>query len=119
MESASAIFWKVGQYLEGEIDLEALEDWLVPLLPVFLSLPDDSTAAQLVGVIELGRAEMSNEIIDEDELRESIQSFLASLDTIHTFVGGLQTTSGNSTTIVREADFVSIDDEPHVTVVRR
>ena len=119
MEPASAIFWKASQYLKGELDLEALEDWLVPLLPLFLSLPDDSTAAQLVGVIELGRAEMSSGIIDEDELKESIRSFLASLDTIHTYIGGLQTASGSSNTMVSEASFASIDEEPHVTVVRR
>ena len=119
MDSESDIFSKTSQYLKGEIALEALEDWLIPRLPLFLSLPDDDVVSQLVGTIELGRAEMSNEIIDENQLRESVQAFLASVETIHVRFGGFQTASGSSNEVVTGTGFLPIGEEPHVTVVHR
>jgi hypothetical protein len=63
------------QYIRCEITIEQLEDWLVPRLPVFLRLPHSSDS-DVVAAIELGLAEMSDEIRNEAEFREFLSDVL-------------------------------------------
>jgi hypothetical protein len=63
------------QYINCEITIEQLEDWLVPRLPVFLRLPHSSDS-DVVAAIELGLAEMSDEIRNEAEFREFLSDVL-------------------------------------------
>jgi hypothetical protein len=60
---------KVLQYVNYEISLEQLEDWLVPRLPAFLVF-SDSSDSDVVAAIELSLAEISDGIRTEDELRD-------------------------------------------------
>lgn len=96
MDSWPDIFAKADQYLKGSISLEELEDWFIPLLPLFFSLPDGDSSAELSAIIEMGRAELSSEIIDEDELKRMIQSFLRSLTTVHVENASQRTGSGST-----------------------
>ncbi len=57
------------QYLEGRIALEDLEDWLVPRLPSFLTFAP-SADAQVAGAVELGLAEINDDLITEEQFRE-------------------------------------------------
>jgi hypothetical protein len=60
------------QFIDSKITIKQLEEWLVPRLPVFLKFPDSSDA-NVVAAIELGLAEISDEIRTEDELRKLFQ----------------------------------------------
>ena len=63
------VFSRVTDYIERRITLQELESWLVPMLPVYLANPD-SAAAELVGAIELGLAELSAGILSERSVRK-------------------------------------------------
>ncbi len=67
---------KVLQYVNAEITLEELEDWLVPRLPEYLTF-QPSTDAEVAGAIELGLAELSDCLITEDDLRRSLAHMLS------------------------------------------
>ena len=68
MSTSIDIFAKVTSYLEHRITLRELESWLVPMLPIYLLNPD-SAAANLVGLIELGLAEIQAGIRSEKSLK--------------------------------------------------
>lgn len=57
------------RYINNEIDIEQLKDWLVPRLPIFLSSLD-TPDANVADAIELGLAEMRDGIRTEDEVRQ-------------------------------------------------
>ena len=64
--------WQVAnQFIESQISVEELEDWLVPRLPAIMQSPD-SADADVAATIELGLAEMSHDIINEAQLRAEI-----------------------------------------------
>jgi len=81
MNLTSEIFGKVFQYLDGKINVEDIEDWLVPHLYEFLTLPPCS-ASELAGVIELGLAEMSSGRCSEDDFRSLLKEYIREHDTI-------------------------------------
>jgi len=66
---------KVLKYVNNEIDIEQLNDWLVPRLPNFLSSLDTPDAI-VADAIELGLAEMSDGIRTEDEFRSLLQDVI-------------------------------------------
>ena len=66
---------KVLQYIDSSITLEQLEDWLVPRLPIFLR-KSEAADADVVAAIELGLAEISNEIRTELEFRSLLTKAL-------------------------------------------
>jgi len=74
MLSAELII-KVYCYLHGEIALEDFERWLVPRLPLLLSLPS-SLMSDLVATIELGLAEMSSGALSEEAFRGELKEFM-------------------------------------------
>ena len=81
MDITSEIFVKVYQYLNREIGLEELEDWIVPRSVLLLGLPH-CTAYELAGEIDLGLAEMSSGQRTEDEFRALLREFVKSCDFI-------------------------------------
>jgi hypothetical protein len=81
MDLTSEIFRKVFQYLNGKIGVEDIEDWLVPHLYEFLTLPHCS-ASELAGVIELGLAEMSTSQCSEDDFCALLQKYIREHNTV-------------------------------------
>lgn len=81
MDLTSEIFRKVFQYLDSKIDVEDIEDWLVPHLYEFLTLPPCS-ASELAGVIELGLAEMSSGQCAEEDFRSLLKKYVVDHNTI-------------------------------------
>jgi hypothetical protein len=57
---------KVIRYLQDEIEIEQLEEWLAPRLSDFFQIPDSSDA-RVVSTIELGLAEMGDGILSLEE----------------------------------------------------
>lgn len=66
---------KVYSYLRGETTLENFEGWLVPRLPLLLSLPR-SLISDLVATIELGLAEMSSGALSEETFQGKLKKFM-------------------------------------------
>lgn len=60
------------RYLDNQITYNDLGDWLVPREPWFLRDPI-SDDADIVGVIELGLAEMGSDIRSEEEFRDFLR----------------------------------------------
>jgi len=81
MSLTAEIFSKVFHYLDGKINVEDIEDWLVPHLYEFLTLPPCS-ASELAGIIELGLAEMSNGQCTEEDFRSLLKKYVLEHNTI-------------------------------------
>lgn len=81
MNLTSEIFRKVFQYLDGKINVEDIEDWLVPHLYELLTLPPCG-ASELAGVIELGLAEMSSGQRSEDDFHSQLKKYIREHSTI-------------------------------------
>lgn len=64
----------VDAYLERNISLEQLEEWLVPRLPFFFK-PPYSSASELATEIEMGLAEIGDKTLTEKEFRTSLRDF--------------------------------------------
>ncbi len=118
MDSWPDIFAKADQYVRGTISFDDLEDWFIPLLPDFFSRADGDSSAELAAVIEMGRAELSSEIIDEQEFKQMIQSFLSSLETVRIETASLRTGSGSVNAAVMTIGSSESSQEFHATVVR-
>ena len=71
----------VDRYLQKNITVEELEDWIVARFQLFFSLPPSSTSEFVAG-IELGLAEMSNGSRTEEEFRNMLRELLRQVDTI-------------------------------------
>ena len=77
MSTSIEVFAKVQDYVDRRITLHELESWLVNRLPIYLSNPK-TAAAELVGVIELGLAEIQAGIRSERSLRKLLGLQVAS-----------------------------------------
>lgn len=86
---------QVQKYIESEINYSQLEEWFVPRLPVYLSAPN-SANADVVAVIELGLAELSAGLCNEEELRKNLSQALREHSTTVRLVF-VSSTSSNST----------------------
>ena len=73
MSTSIEVFAKVQDYVDRHITLHELESWLVNRLPAYLSNPN-SAVAELVGVIELGLAEIQARIRSERSFRKVLRS---------------------------------------------
>lgn len=71
MTITSEIYRNTIRYLNNEIQLSDLENWIVPNLDKLLLLPE-GPERDLAGEIELGLAEMINGHLDEHEFRETL-----------------------------------------------
>lgn len=67
---------QVIRYIDNEISLHDLEEWLVPRMHRFIQNPD-SDDADLIAEIELQLAEYSDGLRDEGQVRQEMKSFLA------------------------------------------
>ncbi len=94
VNSSLDIFKVTYRYLEGSLTLDAVQEWLVPRLGIFLVDPR-STPSQLAGLLELGFADIAAGEADEEELRALIGDFLRENETIE-LASVLRTASGNA-----------------------
>ena len=74
--SSSEFINMVYSYLDQEITVEDLEDWLIPQLPFLLSLPK-SSLFDLVATIELGLAEMNSGALSEEAFRDMLKDSIS------------------------------------------
>ena len=103
----SEIFYKAYQYLNGEISLSKLEDWVESRFGLFVALPQ-GPARDLYGAIELGLAEMSIGHRSEDEFRALVREFIKSLDFIFHCPFEPQPNVTDSTAALQISEWVSI-----------
>ena len=73
---SSDLMDQITQYLNNQITINDLEDWLVPREPWLLRDPI-SDDADIVGVIELGLAEMGSGIRSEEEFRDFLRNSIS------------------------------------------
>ena len=59
------------QFINKEISVHELEEWIVPRIHIFM-VPAESDNADLVATIELGLAEIGEGIIEVDDLRRTL-----------------------------------------------
>lgn len=71
----------VYEFLEDRITLDELEDWVATRFPELFRIPQ-SPAAKLAATIELGLAEMSDSLIDEDDFRSELRNAVQQYTTI-------------------------------------
>lgn len=95
---------QIARYLNNQIDLAQLEDWLAPRLAGY-AFDSESADAQMVAAIELGLAEMTDEILAEPAFRESLAQQFAEATTntktyFHPANQTVQTSSANATSRV-------------------
>jgi len=62
-------------YLDNKISLQDLEDWIVPNAPELIHNPND---ADLIAEIELQLAEFSDNLRDEEQIRQSLRIAISS-----------------------------------------
>lgn len=115
MDSTSEIFRKVFQYLDGKIDVEDIEDWLVPHLYEFLTLLPCS-ASELAGVIELGLAEMSSGQCAEEDFRSLLKKYVLEHNTITIDVRPPELVCTSSSANTTQIVFPAIPSEPHASL---
>jgi hypothetical protein len=72
---------QVHKYIDSEIDYNQLEEWFVPRLPAYLSDPS-SADADIIAVIELGLADLSAGLSNEDEFRRNLMLAILEHSTI-------------------------------------
>ena len=76
MDTALDILSRARQYLDRQLSLHELENWVVHNLDELLSEPG-TTPYELAGAIELGLAEISAGDVNEASFRSDIESLLA------------------------------------------
>lgn len=101
---------KIYQVIDSDITFEQLEEWLVPRLPEFLALPN-SAEADVVSAIELGLAEMNDNIRTRDEFLALLQTVIREHDTTlvtyHVPSSGSYTTGSLNQTSQYTLDFTT------------
>ena len=63
-------------YVEGELTLSDLEEWLAPNLPLLFQLDESTLPSRLAACIELAIAEMDAEGLDERHVKKAIRELL-------------------------------------------
>jgi hypothetical protein len=81
-------------YLEGDLTLDDLQEWLVPRLGIFLVDPH-CTASELAGLLEVCFADIAAGEADEDEVRDLIGDFLRTNEMI-VLANVVRTTTSNA-----------------------
>ena len=101
MDPSLDIFGVTHRYLEGDLTLDDLQEWLVPRLGSFLVDPH-CTASELAGLLELCFADIAAGEADEDELRGLISDFLRANETIVlASASAVQTATTNATVSIQ------------------
>jgi hypothetical protein len=86
---------QVTLFIESRITLEELETWFVPRLPIYLSIPN-SADADVIAAIELGLAEVDNNLRSEAEVRSLLAEVLNQQQTIINYLENSITTGTTS-----------------------
>ena len=86
---------KITKYLNQEISLPELEEWIVPRLPYFLQLPQ-SGDAEVISAFELGLAEMTNGTKTEAGFNELLTQALSEQVNIRYQLGDSRTETSSS-----------------------
>ncbi len=115
MNLTSEVFRKLFHYLDGKISVEDIEDWLVPHLYEFLSLPPCS-ASELAGIIELGLAEMSNGQCSENDFRSLLKKYIREHDTIAIDMRPAELVCASSSANTTQVMFSATPSEPRVSL---
>jgi hypothetical protein len=63
----------IRSYIDGLISLEKFEDWYIPKLEKLVNNPE---TIDIVAQLELGLAELNDEIITEEELKKDLRSII-------------------------------------------
>lgn len=101
MDPSLDIFGIAHRYLEGDLTLDGLQEWLVPRLGSFLVDPH-CTASELAGLMELCFADIGAGEADEEELRGLIGDFLRANETIVlASASAVRTTTSNATALIQ------------------
>jgi hypothetical protein len=112
---------KILHYINKDITLEDLEDWLIPKLPIYIKSPD-STDSDIISALELGLAELSNGIRSEEELRtylkECLQHVIVSLTYPSMIENLIAFGSSNQTSNLQALDFSSPNGILEYTLTR-
>lgn len=98
MDASLDIFGVTHRYLDGDLALDDVQEWLVPHLGIFL-VDLHSTASELAGLLEVGFADVAAGETDEEELRQLIGDFLRANETIQ-LASAVQTTTSNATAVL-------------------
>lgn len=69
------------QFVNSELDVEQLENWLVPRLPILLASPVSSDA-DVIAAVELGLAEINDGIRTLDEFRSGLSEVLSGFSSV-------------------------------------
>jgi hypothetical protein len=115
MDLTSEIFRKVFQYLDNKISVEDIEDWFVPHLYEFLTLPPCG-ASELAGVVELGLAEMSNGQCSEEDFRSLLKKYIREHDTITIDMRPPELVCASSSANTTQVMFPAIPSELHASL---
>lgn len=106
---------KIHQFLEGQITLHELDDWIVPYLPC-LAVDPHSADMEIVSVIELGIAEIDDGISSEEILRNQLLNLIKNINLMYEgdpCNESLMSSSSNET-IVPSQTFWIAEDNPIV-----
>lgn len=110
---------KISRYIENEIKLEELENWIVEREPILISDPD-SVDASLVAAVELCLAEFSDGVKSEDEIRTYLRNALQEHNTIFLEISesSAYTRSGMSDSFFLDQAYSLVSDELVSRVIR-
>ena len=93
---SSELNTKISEVVESSITVDQFEEWLVPRLPFYISSPD-SEDSDIIAEIELGLAEMSDNIRTRDEFLSLLRNILREQSVIiHSSLLSETTTNGSS-----------------------
>lgn len=74
MITSIEIYTKLSEYLSNQISLSELESWLVRVIPIYLENVD-SPIVELIGLIELGFAEINAGIRSERSFKYLLKKY--------------------------------------------
>jgi hypothetical protein len=97
------------KYLGGELDLEQLQEWFVPM---FLSLPEPESASEAARNLELLLGEYSGGHLSEEALKAELRPLVQTRRVDVGMGGRLQT--GSSSVIRR----ILLPSEGHIPAIR-
>ena len=102
------------EFIQSNITVQQLEEWLVPRLPTLIK-EQDSSDADVVATIELGLAEMSDGIRTEEDFRKLLFDAVCE----HKMESALNATTSSSSTETPILMFPVVDVFATTTVVNQ
>jgi hypothetical protein len=90
-----SLYEYIFKYLNGQVNFNLFERWLVGHLDSLLSIASPD-AQELINMIELGRAEISEGHRTEEEFQQELRRFISSHPTLSTRFGEFATLTASS-----------------------